>query len=99
VAIDITRDKLITLPQVAADLGLSRVTVLRWVTRGIHGIRLEAIRAGRSFRTTSECLQQFLDDLTTTTTRRPAGAKGSARTQSHETRRARADATLAKLGV
>src|SRR5262245_889697 len=41
----------------------SRSTVLRWVKRGVRGIKLEAVRLGNVWLSSREALQRFLDRL------------------------------------
>lgn len=57
--IDLASEKLITIDHAAEKLLVSKVTVVRWITHGAKGIRLEAIKFGSHWRTSEEALQRF----------------------------------------
>jgi hypothetical protein len=70
-AIDITHEGIITLPEAAAMLparrGGRRVhvsTIFRWAQKGSKGVRLETIRIGSALHTSREAMQRFCDRLT-----------------------------------
>lgn len=69
--IDITTEKIITLPEAAAMLparrGGKRVhvsTLFRWAQKGSRGVRLEVVRIGSALHTSKEAMQRFCDRLT-----------------------------------
>lgn len=64
--IDFTTETLLTLPQAAEQLPTkpTRATVWLWVSKGIRGVRLEAVRIGRQWVTSTEALQRFAERLT-----------------------------------
>jgi hypothetical protein len=41
-------------------------TVFRWVTKGVRGVRLEAVRLGNRWLTSAEALQRFVERLSLT---------------------------------
>ncbi len=73
---------MLKISQVAKSLNVGHQTVLDWITRGVKNPngtyrQLRAIRSGRSWRVTSDALEEFLiksEDIepvkTTTTSRR-----------------------------
>jgi hypothetical protein len=70
--IDIRNETLLTLSQAARLQPPGRggrpthiSTVYRWISRGIGGIRLDAIRLGGRLLTSREALQRFAEQLTT----------------------------------
>jgi hypothetical protein len=70
-AIDITSERIITLPEAAAMLparrGGRRVhvsTLFRWAQKGCRGVRLEVVRIGSALHTSREAMQRFCDRLT-----------------------------------
>jgi hypothetical protein len=69
--IDISKKELITLDEAAQLLPAGRrgrrvnlSTIFRWVVEGSNGIRLEAVRIGARWLTTTACLQRFAEQLT-----------------------------------
>jgi transposase len=74
--------RMLKISQVAKSLNVGHQTVLDWITRGVKNPngtyrQLRAIRSGRSWRVTSDALEEFLiksEDIepvkTTTTSRR-----------------------------
>ncbi len=62
--IDLARETLLTRPAAARLMGVSKDTIAGWITRGVRGIRLEAIRPGRWWKTSVEALQRFADART-----------------------------------
>lgn len=69
--IDISRESLLSLREAARLRPLGRSgrpthvsSVYRWISRGIRGIRLEAIRLGGMTLTSREALQRFAERLT-----------------------------------
>jgi hypothetical protein len=72
--IDLSTETLISLTQAARLRPPGRngrpahvSTIYRWITSGMSGIRLEAIRIGGSLYTSVEALQRFADRLTSGT--------------------------------
>ena len=72
--IDISKENLITLDEAAGLLPVGRrrrpvngATILRWITDGSRGIRLEAVRIGGRWLTTQAALQRFAERLTEAT--------------------------------
>jgi hypothetical protein len=73
--IDIATESLLTLSQAARVRPLGRrgrpthhSTVYRWISRGVRGCKLEAIRLGGTLYTSREALQRFGEALTAQTT-------------------------------
>jgi hypothetical protein len=69
--IDITTEKIITLPEAAAMLPARRggrkvhvSTLFRWAQKGSRGVRLEVVRIGSALHTSKEAMQRFCDRLT-----------------------------------
>jgi excisionase family DNA binding protein len=62
--IDIATETIITLEDAAKRLLVNPSTVLRWVTQGAKGLKLEAMRVGGRWRTSVEALQRFADAQT-----------------------------------
>jgi hypothetical protein len=69
--INISTETLLNLGQAARLLPPGRQgrpthpsTILRWITRGVRGCKLEAIRLGGSVYTSREALQRFAELLT-----------------------------------
>ncbi len=70
-AIDIQREQLISfhelaraLPRRRRDRPLHISTVHRWRSRGLNGIRLEAVRVGGQWNTSWDAFRRFCDRLT-----------------------------------
>lgn len=55
--VDIAREQIVPLEEVAKKFGVTLQTVRNWTKRGKH--RLEAIRVGRVVRTSWEAVQRF----------------------------------------
>jgi hypothetical protein len=51
------------LPEAAPGKRVHRVTVHRWVTKGVRGVRLETTRIGGRRRTSRQAVRRFLDRL------------------------------------
>jgi hypothetical protein len=51
--------KLLSLAQVANEWGVHRATVNRWVSHGIHGERLAALRVGGRLKVREEAAADF----------------------------------------
>jgi excisionase family DNA binding protein len=62
--IDLATETVITLEEAAKRLLVNPSTVLRWVTQGTKGLKLEAFRVGGRWRTSMEALQRFADAQT-----------------------------------
>jgi len=67
-AINIHAEHLLTLSQAARSLPRLRGekpvhsgTVARWIQRGVRGVRLEAVKIGRTLVTSREALQRFAE--------------------------------------
>jgi len=70
-AIDLEREQVLSLRQATDSLPRLRQgrrvhisTVYRWISRGVGGVRLEAVKLGRTLVTSREALQRFADRLT-----------------------------------
>lgn len=67
--IDLQRERLISLAEAATLVPAvsgrqpRTVTVWRWCTKGVHGIRLEHVRVGCRTATSRGALRRFLADL------------------------------------
>lgn len=62
--IDIASEKLMTLEQAAEKLLVSKAIVVKWINYGSKGVKLEAIKFGKHWRTSEEALQRFGDRQT-----------------------------------
>lgn len=69
--IDLTEEKAISLNEAATLVPSARQgrpthvsTLIRWITAGVEGNRLEAIRLGGRWVTSREALQRFAERLT-----------------------------------
>ncbi len=84
-AIDITKDKLISLKDAAklfpkAGGGhIHSKTVKNWITHGYQGIKLEGAQVGSKFYTTTDALRRFSEQLNE---RRQPDAQGSGQADS-----------------
>lgn len=70
--IDIASEKLITIEHAAVKLLVSKFTIVRWITHGAKGIKLEAIKFGGHWRTIEEALQRFGERSTPSQQRLPS---------------------------
>jgi excisionase family DNA binding protein len=64
--IDLAIETLLTIEKAAERLLVSQATLIRWITQGSSGIRLEAVKVGSRWRTSEEAIQRFSDRLTPT---------------------------------
>ena len=71
-AININSEHLLTLADAARALPALRgerkihvSTLYRWISHGTRGVRLEAVKIGRTLVTSREALQRFAERLTT----------------------------------
>ena len=69
--INITEEDLVTFKELARSLPRRRenrpvhyATIHRWRSRGLKGIRLEAVRVGGAWHTSWEAFRRFCDHLT-----------------------------------
>ncbi len=70
-SIDITQEQLITFSELARSLPRRRsdrpvhlATIHRWRSRGLKGIRLEAVKVGGAWHCSLEAFRRFTDRLT-----------------------------------
>ena len=70
-AIEISSEHVLTLAEAARALPRLRggrkvhvSTLYRWISRGVGGVRLEAVKIGRTQVTSREALQRFAERLT-----------------------------------
>jgi len=68
--VDLAHEELLTLAEAARALPRLRnerkvhvSTLYRWISRGVRGVRLEAVRLGRTLVTSREALQRFAERL------------------------------------
>lgn len=67
--INATSDKIVTFTEAAKICPTlngkrpSTVTIWRWATKGVRGVRLEHVRVGRRMVTTEEAINTFFRDL------------------------------------
>lgn len=54
------KEKYYTIEEVAEMLRVAYMTVYRWIKAG----KLEAVKAGKQFRISEKCLQDYLDSNT-----------------------------------
>lgn len=54
----------LAVAKAAAHAGVHRVTLLRWITRGVRGVRLAATKAGAAWRVKAADLDAFLAECT-----------------------------------
>lgn len=62
--INLASESLLSWEQAGEQLQVSKATLHRWITSGVKGIRLEAVRVGGLWRTSAEAIQRFSEDLT-----------------------------------
>lgn len=101
--LDLCEETPLSLSQVAKRLPPNRggkpvhvSTVMRWITKGVRGVRLEAVRLGGRWVSTAEALQRFSDCLTAA--RYDSDPAVTATTASTLKAAERADRELATLG-
>jgi hypothetical protein len=99
--IDIQAEQLITLNEAARLRPLRRdgrpthvSTVYRWISRGVRGVRLEAIRIGGVTYTSREAVQRFADRLTGVSPSQAAPPSAARRRREAEVERQLAQAGL-----
>ena len=65
--IDVNGEQLLTLAEAARSLPRCPhiATIYRWISRGVKGVKLEAVRIGGTQYTSKEAMQQFAERLTT----------------------------------
>ena len=68
-------------------------TLYRWISRGLRGVKLEAIRVGGTLCTSQEALQRFCERLSA------ADSEPSQRTTAQRERATAAEAELAAQGI
>lgn len=96
--IDAMKDPLIPLANVAAKFPApsgkrrSMSSLIRWVKKGVDGVRLEAVRVGGSWYTTEEAVNRFIQSPEQC---KAAAETNEAQTESHK----RATAKLAAAGL
>jgi hypothetical protein len=71
--IDFQNETTLSLSQAAKQIPPSRngkpthvSTILRWILKGVKGVRLEGVRLGGRWVTSAEALQRFSEKLTAT---------------------------------
>ncbi len=86
-AIDLRAEQLILLGEACRKLSVvaSPPTLWRWRTRGVNGVKLECVRAGRKWYTTYEALNRFLDAQSSLPVPSPAEKPQEPRTRSDKT--------------
>ena len=69
--IDMATEKMLTpqeaarsLPPLREGKAMHPATITRWITEGLSGVKLEAIRVGNRWLTSAEALQRFAEALT-----------------------------------
>jgi len=85
--IEIANETLLTLDQAAEKVLVSKATVLKWITRGVDGVKLEALKLGVHWRTSMEALQRFADRTTPihdVPHQDPTGIRSHAQQQRHQ---------------
>jgi len=63
-AIPITRAAKLVPSQTRPDRPVCTATVHRWITYGVHGVKLEAVSVGGKWATTPEALDRFFRAVT-----------------------------------
>jgi hypothetical protein len=103
--IDLSTENLISLREAPRHLPTrpngKRVhisAVYRWVSRGVRGVKLEALKIGGSTYTSVEALQRFGDRLTGDTLEQPPAAQATPRQREREIEQA-AEAVQRQLGL
>jgi excisionase family DNA binding protein len=61
---DLLEEKCLSATAAARLLGVNVSTVIRWIVRGVRGVRLKAVRVGVQWRTSREALDRFSFELT-----------------------------------
>ena len=89
--IDIANEHLIPLREVPKCLPprptgrrIHISAVYRWMTRGLHGIRLETVKIGGTTYTSQEALQRFADELSTIAPNPPTSPKAKILTRQRQ---------------
>src|SRR5438445_11302634 len=92
--------KLKNLPQRRAGKRPHICTLIRWVTIGLSGIRLEAVRVGGTWCTSVPAISRFFERLAAVQSGEPAATAPSYRSPSRRQRDVeRAERELAKVGI
>src|SRR5438128_2214980 len=102
---DLTQEPPISLAEAAKSIpsgrGAKRThisTVFRWISRGVSGVRLEALRLGGRWVTSREAVQRFAERLTA----ERSGAQPTLTTRTSARRTAataRAEVELQRIGI
>jgi hypothetical protein len=102
--IDLQNEQLITLPQAANLVPPARngkkthvSTVLRWILKGIDGVKLEGIRIGGRWLTSTPALQRFGERVTPDLN--GERSKGPRSPSQRERAIARAERRLERIGI
>lgn len=97
--IDIHSEKIRTLPNLARRVppkGVNASTGWRWVTKGVRGVKLEAVLIGGIWHSSDEALQRFIDRVTAAANGETVPARTSAE---RERAIAAAERELADAGI
>jgi hypothetical protein len=86
------------LPRLTRDRPIAQSTGFRWHTKGLRGVRLEAIRIGGRLCTSREALRRFFDALTRAEADGSTKATGPAE-RAQDDRAAAAGRELDRLGI
>ena len=85
--IEIASETLMTLEQVAEKLLVSKAIVVKWINYGSKGVKLEALKFGKHWRTSEEALQRFGERMTPGQTPQPMTITASQRQRQNEAAR------------
>lgn len=108
---DLLSESLLSAPEAARRVPPTRLdrpthvsTIIRWITHGVRGVRLEAVRLGGRWVTSVEALDRFAAALTAQAEQARSGAKvvpptHNATSRREERRLASAEARLTAAGI
>src|SRR6058998_1845316 len=106
--IDLKSETKLSLSQAAAQVPSTRQnkqvhvsTIVRWILRGVCGVRLEAVRVGGRWVTTHEALERFSVALTAQyiSPPSPIGTSGRQDASHRQRQQDRVEEQLAALGI
>src|SRR5688572_19620265 len=79
--------KLDIIPQRRRGRPLHPSCIARWASQGLDGVRLEALKVGRTWCTSREALARFFHRLTASARREPSPTSPASNRQHHDAER------------